>query len=97
MNTIDSTVQTFSRSIELQSISLSGTTCIATRFQVGSRLNMQAFKIQINVITPSEVELKTLVYSKLRQGKNVHLTTKTKTIFSVDHTEHTLFKREVQK
>ena len=49
MNAIDSAVQTFSCSIELQNRSLSGTTCIATRFQVGSKFNIHAvFKIQIN-------------------------------------------------
>ena len=64
MNTIDSAVQTFSYSIEIQNLTFSDTTCIANtcltlekvNFQVGT--NMHVLKIQINVITANEVELK---------------------------------------
>ena len=66
MNTIDSAVQTFSYSIGIQNLTFSDTTCIANtcltlekvKFQVGTKFSMHVLKIQINVITANEVELK---------------------------------------
>ena len=57
--------------------------------------SIHVLKTQINIITVCEVVLKkNTSLHRIREGKNVHLII-TKNIFSVDHIDQALFKREV--